>query len=110
MRQIPLFITTEMLNVKTLGMFKTKTQLLATADFASNLTAKISKCMSFFLVDFEEAFYEILSVWKFLFLFFVAVDYETFLQEQCRRQNKLKGSSCSGKTHKTTLRQFFLRC
>ena len=61
-----------MWNVKTLGMFKTMWQLLVTAQFASNLSANIylllaiytlpysiSRFPSFFLVDFEQVFYEI---------------------------------------------------
>ena len=34
----------------------------------------------FFLVDFEQVFYEIVFVWKSLF-YFVVVVHETFLQE-----------------------------
>ena len=39
----------------------------------------------FFLVDFEQVFYEILFVWQ-------------SLQEQSSHLKKIKGSSCSGNT------------
>ena len=51
----------------------------------------------FFLVNFEQVFYEILFVWQ-------------SLQEQSSHLKKIKGgSSCSGNTWKINLRQFFLR-
>ena len=49
-------------------MFKTKQKFLSTAKFAGNLTANIffwlKNARVFFLVDFEQAFYEIFFVWK----------------------------------------------
>ena len=52
-----------------------------------NFSYLISKCLSVFLVEFEQVFYHFF-VWKSLIQFFVVVVYETFLQEQWSQPKK----------------------